>query len=110
MKHIVTGIIYRNAFGDGEWYDAAIVPGTATLDIAQEWNDHGPLLTYSLGATVRPLRRIGESSLDQPLCLIVSLDDGSKVRVGTPALPCRVETTLSETLRISCSWECPALP
>ena len=108
MKHIVTGIIYRNSSGDGVWYDAAIVPGTATLDISQEWNDHGPLLTYSLGATVRPLRRVGENSLDQPLCLIVSLDDGTKVRVGTPELPCRVETTWADTLRMSCSWERPA--
>lgn len=107
MKHIVTGVIYRNAFGDGEWYDAGIVPGTATLDVSQEWDDHGPLLTFTLGASLRPLRRIGGSSLLQPLCLIVSLDDGTKVRVGTPELPCRVETTLSDGLRMSCSWSRP---
>lgn len=110
MKYIVTSIIYRNSSGDGVWYDAGIVPGTATLDVSREWNDNGPLLSYTLGAVLRPLRRTGESSLAQPLCLVVSLDDGSKVRVGTPDLPCRVETTLSETLRMSCSWESPALP
>lgn len=108
MKHIVTGIIYRNSSGDGVWYDAGIVPGTATLDISRSWDDHGPLLTYTLSAGLRLLRRSGESSLDQPLCLIVSLDDGSRVRVGTPDLPCRVETAWAETLRMSCSWERPA--
>ena len=110
MKHIVTGIIYRNSSGDGVWYDAAIVPGTATLDISQEWDDHGPLLTYTLGAVLRPLRRIGGSSLSQPLCLIVSLDNGAKVRIGSSDLPCRVETTQSDSLRMSCSWSRPGLP
>lgn len=107
MKYIVTGIIYRNAFRDGVWYDMGMVSGTASLEIAEEWNDNGRLVTYSLGATVFPLRRMGGSSLSQPLCLIVSLDDGRKIRIGTSQLPCRVETTSSETLRISCSWECP---
>lgn len=110
MKRIVTGIIYRNAYGTGTWYDAAIVPGTATVDISQSSNDNGPLLTYSLSAALRKLRRIGESSLLQPLCLIVSLDDGSKIRMGSKAIPCRVETTLSDTLRMSCSWSCAPLP
>lgn len=109
MRHIITGIIYRNAGGSGTWYDAAIVPGTATLDISEGWNDNGPLVNYTLNATVRPLRRTGESSFWQPLCLIISLEDGRKIRMGTPALPCRLETSQTENLQLSCSWSCPQL-
>lgn len=104
MKHIVTGIIYRNAFGTGTWYDSAMIPGTATIDISQSWNDNGSIIKYNLSAVLSSLRRIGESSLEQPLCLIVSLEDGSKIRIGTPSLPCWVETTQADTLQMSCSW------
>ena len=109
MKHIVKNVIYRSVFSSGSWYNLGMIPASGTLSVRTEDTDNGRLRTYELSVTARrDVSRTGDAALEGDLKLIVTLEDGLQARLGTDERPVRLKQELSETLRVSCTWQEPA--
>lgn len=104
MKHIVHSVHYKGP-SDVDWTSMGMVPGHGTLSIETAHADTGIVQTYKLSASLLREERAGKLPAYRDMKLMVVLDSGDRIFLGTDELPVRLAVQESDTITVSCSWK-----